>query len=157
MNDPTRPFVTNSVITDGQNFKLSTYQLNKTCLISCDEDSEEADFWPRNVLWHLPEQKLYEGVDDEGNVEGFNREVLRDLIKFYLVKPTIKAEDVDNEGFLGENKSLINLEEDYDRQYFHASHRFVLFKKIIRLYITFFLCSGPFIRDGLGIFLNRQS
>ena len=37
-NDPTRPLSTNVVISDGCNFKIAAYQLNKTELTDCSED-----------------------------------------------------------------------------------------------------------------------
>ena len=39
-NDPTQPLCTNVIIGDGRNFKLASYQLNKTELVDCNANSE---------------------------------------------------------------------------------------------------------------------
>ena len=39
-NDLTNPLSTNVVISDGRNFKFTSYQLNKTELVDANENSE---------------------------------------------------------------------------------------------------------------------
>ena len=81
---------------------------------------------PRNVLWSLPEQCLYESIDvKSGHVEGFNKEVLVNLIKPYLVKPTITDSNVDNSEYLGPDKYLHNMKNKYNRHYGVRMHRHV--------------------------------
>ena len=85
---------------------------------------ESIDKFPRNVMWNLPEQRLFESIQ-EGHVEGFNQEVLTNLIRFYLIKPTVGSEDVDNKDYLGEAKYLHNLKNQYNRNYAFKMHRHV--------------------------------
>ena len=85
---------------------------------------ESIDKFPRNVMWNLPEQRLFESIQ-EGHVEGFNQEVLTNLIRFYLIKPTVSSEDVDNKDYLGEAKYLHNLKNQYNRNYAFKMHRHV--------------------------------
>ena len=85
---------------------------------------ESIDKFPRNVMWNLPEQRLFESIQ-EGHVEGFNQEVLTNLIRFYLIKPTVSSEDVDNKDYLGEAKYLHNLKNQYNRNYAFKTHRHV--------------------------------
>ena len=61
-------------------------------------------------MWSLDEQPLYDNIDLESRqVEGFNIDVLSNLIKFYLLKPTLREKDVDNSENLGEKKYIHNL------------------------------------------------
>ena len=102
-NDPTRPLCTNVIVGDGREFTISSYQLNKTELVDCNEDPQSAiEKYPRNVMWNLPKQTLYEAIDVEaGHVEGLNLEVLANIIRPYLLKPTIEDKDIDNSEYLG--------------------------------------------------------
>ena len=80
----------------------------------------------RNVCWHLPELQLYDHVDlDTGEVIGFNSIVLEALLKFYLVDPTISEADIDNEEYLGKKKYIFNVKNNYNRQYFHETFRYM--------------------------------
>ena len=40
MNDPIKPLATNVVVSDGQFFKLASYQLNKTELVDAGTDEK---------------------------------------------------------------------------------------------------------------------
>lgn len=82
----------------------------------------------RNVCWHLPELDLYSHVDTENKVvEGFDPLVLKALIKFYLIEPTIS--NIENDGYLGPKKYLYNVKNDYNRQYLHAAVRMMYSKR----------------------------
>ena len=78
-------------------------------------------------MWHLPEQRLYEAIDvKSGLVEGFNRDVLANLITFYILRPSIKAEDVDNSQYLDlDEKYIYNLGNTYNRNYAFRMHRHI--------------------------------
>ncbi|KAK8751009.1 hypothetical protein OTU49_015091 [Cherax quadricarinatus] len=77
----TYPLVQQSVLTDGQRWQFSVYQLN-----TCSLHSDRAISNPHNnILWLGEEQTLFEAVDDTG-VKGFNPEVLKTLISLYLKK-----------------------------------------------------------------------
>ena len=81
----------------------------------------------RNVCWHLPELELYSHVDQDAKaVVGFNPVVLQAVVKFYLMDPTISNEDVDpQKEYLPGDKNgyLFNVENNYNREYFHSIFR----------------------------------
>ena len=82
----------------------------------------------KNVCWHLPELELYSHVDlEKKEIVGFDPMVLKALIKFYLVEPTVAK--IENNGYLGERKHLFNVKNDYDRQYLHQAVRTMYSKR----------------------------
>lgn len=113
------------IVGDGREFTISSYQLNKTELVDCNEDPQSAiEKYPRNVMWNLPKQTLYEAIDVEaGHVEGLNLEVLANIIRPYLLKPTIEEKDIDNSEYLAPHKYIQNVQNDYDRRYIYRMHR----------------------------------
>ena len=146
-NDPTRPLCTNVIVGDGREFTIASYQLNKTELVDCNADQQAAiEKYPRNVMWNLPKQTLYEAIDVEaGRVEGLDKEVLAKLIRPYLLKPQIEEKAIDNSEYLGTfsvhfrnsvrfdeffrllfsapHKYVQNVKDDYNRRYIHRMHR----------------------------------
>ncbi|NXO48724.1 RT30 protein, partial [Aramus guarauna] len=80
--DVTRPFVSQAVVTDGKYFAFFCYQLNTLALTV-----ETIQNNPRkNICWGTDSQPLYDIVED-GNVKGFNDEVLLKLVRFLLNRP----------------------------------------------------------------------
>lgn len=82
-NDLTYPLTTQTIITDGKRFTFFLYQLNTTVFETVNFDKNRRV----NKCWSTDELELFEGVDSDGNVIGFNDEVLRHLIQFYLTTP----------------------------------------------------------------------
>ncbi|NXB29860.1 RT30 protein, partial [Eulacestoma nigropectus] len=81
--DVTRPFVSQAVVTDGKYFAFFCYQLNTLALTA-----ETIKNNPRkNICWGTDSKPLYDVVED-GNVKGFNDEVLLQLVRFLLNRPT---------------------------------------------------------------------
>ncbi|KAL4228071.1 Mitochondrial 28S ribosomal protein S30 (PDCD9) [Mactra antiquata] len=78
----TYPFTTQTILTDGQNFTLSAYQLNTTQMWKDDEANEL-----QNVLWKTKSMKLFEKYEN-GKVVGFNDELFTMLLKFLLIEPS---------------------------------------------------------------------
>ena len=75
-------------------------------------------------MWSLDEKALYEDIDvNSGHVKGFDKEVLTNLIRFYLLKPTLSLNDIDNTEFLGPKKYLHNIGDKYNRNYAFKMHR----------------------------------
>nr|XP_045598316.1 28S ribosomal protein S30, mitochondrial-like [Procambarus clarkii] len=109
----TYPLVQQSVLTNGQQWHFSMYQLN-TSTLHCDR-AEENPY--NNILWLGEEQFLFEAVDDSG-VKGFNSEVLTALISLFL-KKGIKRENPTP--YLGSNKLLADhpARKEY-REMFHT-------------------------------------
>ncbi|NWV54606.1 RT30 protein, partial [Daphoenositta chrysoptera] len=80
--DVTRPFVSQAVVTDGKYFAFFCYQLNTLALTA-----ETIKNSPRkNICWGTDSKPLYDVVED-GNVKGFNDEVLLQLVRFLLNRP----------------------------------------------------------------------
>ncbi|NXH28343.1 RT30 protein, partial [Myiagra hebetior] len=80
--DVTRPFVSQAVVTDGKYFAFFCYQLNTLALTA-----ETIKNNPRkNICWGTDSKPLYDVVED-GNVKGFNDEVLLHLVRFLLNRP----------------------------------------------------------------------
>ncbi|XP_054140579.1 39S ribosomal protein S30, mitochondrial [Melozone crissalis] len=80
--DVTRPFVSQAVVTDGKYFAFFCYQLNTLAL-----NAETIKNNPRkNICWGTDSKPLYDVVED-GNVKGFNDEVLLQLVHFLLNRP----------------------------------------------------------------------
>ncbi|NXT23489.1 RT30 protein, partial [Syrrhaptes paradoxus] len=80
--DVTRPFVSQAVVTDGKYFAFFCYQLNTLALTV-----ETIQNNPRkNICWGTDSKPLYDVVED-GNVKGFNDEVLLQLVRFLLNRP----------------------------------------------------------------------
>nr|XP_025957284.1 39S ribosomal protein S30, mitochondrial [Dromaius novaehollandiae] len=80
--DVTRPFVSQAVVTDGKYFAFFCYQLNTLALTV-----ETIQNNPRkNICWGTESKPLYDVVED-GNVKGFNDEILLQLVQFLLNRP----------------------------------------------------------------------
>ncbi|NXV79978.1 RT30 protein, partial [Atlantisia rogersi] len=80
--DVTRPFVSQAVVTDGKYFAFFCYQLNTLALTA-----ETIQNNPRkNICWGTESKPLYDVVED-GNVKGFNDEILLQLVNFLLNRP----------------------------------------------------------------------
>lgn len=74
--------MTQTVITNGQFWSFYAYQLNTICL-SSDVDTK----LKRNICWTTNEMKLFETIDDNDQVQGFNKDVLGQMIRFILNVP----------------------------------------------------------------------
>ncbi|KAJ4433110.1 large ribosomal subunit protein mL65 [Periplaneta americana] len=107
-NDVTYPFVTQTVITNGKLWSFYLYQLNTTLLHS----DQVLNNPRRNLCWGTPEMKLFEAIED-GKVIGFNDEVLRYLLKFYLNTPRAR-EGVEMKPYL--NKEEMHLADIDDEK-----------------------------------------
>lgn len=84
LNDITYPLTTQTILTDGQHWSFYAYQLNTT-VTHCDSFADELAHV--NKCWGTSDMKLFDAVDADGTVIGFNDEVLRHLIRFYVNRP----------------------------------------------------------------------
>ncbi|KAM5193229.1 large ribosomal subunit protein mL65 [Mantella aurantiaca] len=80
--DVTRPFVSQGVISDGKYFSFFCYQLN-TLALSVDADKDPNR---KNICWGTQSAPLYEAVE-EGDIKGFNEDIFRQLVDFFLNRP----------------------------------------------------------------------
>ncbi|XP_063709738.1 large ribosomal subunit protein mL65 [Culicoides brevitarsis] len=112
-NEITYPLTSQTIITDGRLFSFYAYQMNTLLL-----HSEHAKTNPRyNKCWATPEMKLFEEVDASGKVIGFNPDVLKNLLHFYVNAPE-KREDVDMKPYLDPKAPRAALIEDELRREF---------------------------------------
>ncbi|XP_013389903.1 28S ribosomal protein S30, mitochondrial [Lingula anatina] len=77
----TYPLTCQTIVGDGRRFSFFAYQLNTLEQWKSDEVIPQ-----RNICWALDELALYDTVED-GEVKGFNDEVLKTLIKCFLIEP----------------------------------------------------------------------
>lgn len=89
-NDLTYPLTTQTIITDGQSWSFFVYQLNTTVFETVNFDRSRRT----NKCWTSEEMKLFEEIDENGKVIGFNDDVLRQLIKFYITAPKERGYDM---------------------------------------------------------------
>ncbi|KAM3936940.1 large ribosomal subunit protein mL65 [Leptodactylus fuscus] len=80
--DVTRPFVSQGVISDGKYFSFFCYQLN-TLALAVDADTDPNR---KNICWGTESAPLYETVEKD-DVKGFNDDVFRQLVNFFLNSP----------------------------------------------------------------------
>ncbi|XP_075711021.1 large ribosomal subunit protein mL65 [Rhinoderma darwinii] len=81
--DVTRPFVSQGVISDGRHFSFYCYQLNTLALaMDADKDANR-----KNICWGTESAPLYEAVEND-NIKGFNDDVFRQLVDFFLNSPS---------------------------------------------------------------------
>ena len=86
--DLTYPLTTQTILTDGQHWQFLAYQLNT---LELWKNNDANNF--NNICWVSDEAKLYTGVE-EGKVQGFNSDVLRQLIAFLALTPSDRPYDL---------------------------------------------------------------
>ena len=70
--------------------KKKTFFVPLTILVGIQGISETNDQMLRNVCWHEPERELYTEVNPEsGEVTGFDMDLLADIVRMYLIQPTV--------------------------------------------------------------------
>ena len=110
--DITYPLTSQTVFTNGQEWSFCVYQLNTTLV-----HSEHVDQNPkRNMCWVTKPMKLFDTIE-EGKVHGFNEDVLRTLIKFYVNMPEERL-NVDMKPYLGKTVKYLADIENRDRRVF---------------------------------------
>ena len=92
--NPTYPLITQTVITNGQNWSFYVYQLNTT--LHFMENADENKRY--NLCWGTKEMKLFDKIDENGKLIGFNEDVLVNLVKFYMNQP--KTRDYEMKPYL---------------------------------------------------------
>lgn len=98
-NDITYPLTTQTIVTDGRSWSFYAYQMNTTRI-----GNKTLSGRP-NLCWGTKEMNLFETIKDDGSIEGFNVEVLKNLIKFYINVP--KKRDIDMKPYLGKKEKRV--------------------------------------------------
>lgn len=83
MNELTYPLAGQSIMTDGQFWSFYVYQLNTTLMHSHFAQKNEL----ANECWGTKELKLYEEVNEKGQLTGFNDQIIKNLLRLYLNAP----------------------------------------------------------------------
>lgn len=109
-NDLTYPLVMQTIITNGQDWSFYTYQLN-TVVFHSDYIEENPK---KNICWGTKTQKLYQEINN-GNLVGFNIDVLKNLLKFYNSVPKVR-EGVDMKPYLHKEEKSIALIENIEKR-----------------------------------------
>lgn len=118
--DITYPLISQTVFTNGQEWSFCVYQLNTTLV-----HSDHADKNPkRNMCWVTKPMKLFDTIE-EGKVHGFNEDVLRTLIKFYVNVPEERLK-VDMKPYLGKTvKHLADIEHRDRRVFLERGFKYI--------------------------------
>merc|ERR1712002_1246199 len=83
--DITYPPVSQTVLSDGQNFSFLQYQLNTLSLWQEDAVNPYV-----NLCWHTEEMPLYQSISD-GQVKELNEEVIRKLVEMFICQPVSRG------------------------------------------------------------------
>lgn len=120
-NDLTYPLVAQTIITNGKLWSFYVYQLNTTGIHNLAIDSN-----PRaNQCWGTTEMKLYDEIDADGKLLGFNDEIVRHLIRFYRNAP--KARDHEMRPYLGaEEQTVADIEDPKRRAFLESAFKHIL-------------------------------
>lgn len=78
----TYPFTTQTILTDGQNFMLSAYQLNTLHLWKDDTGNPL-----QNLCWVTDNEQLYEKYEN-GELVNFNDSLLEKILKMFFIVPS---------------------------------------------------------------------
>lgn len=97
VNDITYPLVTQTILTNGRLWSFCVYQLNTT--LTHSEYAEENP--KRNICWITEPLPLFDKIEN-GKVYGFNEDVLKKLITFYINVPA-ERNDENMKPYLGES------------------------------------------------------
>ncbi|GLV44027.1 mitochondrial ribosomal protein S30 [Carabus blaptoides fortunei] len=121
-NDLTYPLVAQTVITNGQEWSFYTYQLN-TALMHSDHVHNNPK---RNICWGTAPQKLFESIDENGKIIGFNDTVLKMLLQFYLNIPKSR-EDVDMKPYLDKQERIVaNIVDTEKREWLENQYKHMM-------------------------------
>lgn len=112
----TYPLLTQTVITNGQLWSLYAYQMNTT-LVHTDYSDKNPR---RNLCWTTGSLKLFEKIED-GKLVGFNDDVMKELIKFYVNAPQ-KRDGVNMKPYLGTSEQKIADIQDPERRVWLEQH-----------------------------------
>lgn len=120
-NDLTYPLTTQTILTDGQMWSFYVYQLNTTGIhVDVFESNPMA-----NECWGTEELKLFEAIDENGKLIGFNDDVLKYLIKFYTNAPV--ARNIDMKPYLNKMESKIaDIQDEKRRNFLEKTYKHLM-------------------------------
>ncbi|KAJ8669585.1 hypothetical protein QAD02_000844 [Eretmocerus hayati] len=118
--DPTYPLVNQAIITNGQWWSFSTYQLNTTAL-----NVDNLYVNPRkNMCWVTEPMKLFDSIEGE-TVHGLNEDVLKHLIKFYANVPETRN-NIEMKPYLRKERIIANIEDTERRVWLEDKYKHLM-------------------------------
>ncbi|CAK1581061.1 unnamed protein product [Parnassius mnemosyne] len=116
-NDITYPLVTQTIITNGKLWSFYVYQMNTIAM-----HNEQMDENPKhNICFGTKPLQLYDTIEN-GQVKGFNEEVLKMLVQLYLNAP--EERDHEMKPFLGKEEQIIaDIEDDEKRRWLESRYK----------------------------------
>ncbi|XP_050303863.1 28S ribosomal protein S30, mitochondrial [Anthonomus grandis grandis] len=120
-NDLTYPLVTQTVLTNGKDFRFYIYQLN-TIILHSKNTLENPK---RNVCWSNGNMKLYEEIND-GKIVGFNDDLVKTLVKLYKNEPKERL-GINLRPYLSQTEKLIaDYEDDEKRKWLEKEYKYIV-------------------------------
>lgn len=118
----TYPMNSQTIVTNGRTWSFYEYQLN-TLLTN----SNQIDKNPRvNYCRGTEELNLYEAIDENGKIKGFNDLVLRQLIKFYTKIPNVQRSAAELQPYLNDQiKRIADYVEDEKRYFLDKTYKYL--------------------------------
>ena len=110
------------IITNGQWWTFCVYQLNTTTM-HMDVINENPR---RNICWITEPMKLFDSIEN-GTIQGFNDDILKHLIKFYINTP--EAKSVEMQPYLSNEKVIAGIEEDERRKWLEYRYKYLVSKR----------------------------
>lgn len=118
-HDVTYPLLTQTALTNGKDWSFYLYQLNTTLLHTMNSTEN-----PRcNLCWGSKPMKLFEDVQD-GRVIGFNENVLKQIIKMYLLEPKERV-GLEMRPYLSEKPYVADIEYEERRDWLENQYKFI--------------------------------
>ncbi|XP_037815353.1 28S ribosomal protein S30, mitochondrial [Lucilia sericata] len=116
----TYPLNTQTIITDGKTWSFYEYQLN-TLLMNGRQINEN----PRvNYCRGTPELALYQEIDENGKIIGFNDEVLKYLVSYYTNAPNVQRSAEELQPFLDSKyKRIVDYEDEEKREFLEKTFK----------------------------------
>lgn len=121
-NDITYPLTTQTVVSNGQYWSFYTYQLN-TLLMNGKYIDDEGT---KNICYATNPLKLYDSIDADGKVVGFNENVLKILMQYYL-NPPKEREGVDMKPYMKKSINYVaNFRGEERRNWLEEFYKFLV-------------------------------
>lgn len=119
--DPTYALATQAVVTDGRLWSFYAYQLNTT---QTHQDALNSGAPKVNQCWGGAEQPLYDSVNADGTLTGWNDAVLLQLVQLYLNEPTRRGHPM--RPFLGaEEQRAAQIADVKRREFLESTYKYV--------------------------------
>ncbi|KAJ1531954.1 hypothetical protein ONE63_000592 [Megalurothrips usitatus] len=118
-HDVTYPLLTQTAFSNGRDWSFYLYQLNTTLLHT--KNSTEN---PRcNLCWGTKPMQLFQAIEG-GRVIGLNEDVLKRIIKMYLLEPK-ERHGVDKKPYLSDKPHVADIDYEERRVWLESQYKFL--------------------------------